>query len=64
MKSTAIKELLIAAYPERAASIKNTRLKPSNQDPDDNVSLIDMIVALWKVDNNAVDDYAEQEEHM
>ena len=35
MKSAIIKDLLIAAYPERAALIKSTRLKPSKHDPDD-----------------------------
>ena len=56
MKASEIRVLLIAAYPDRAAVIKVTRLKANCSDPEDYVSLIDMIVALWETDGDGVED--------
>ena len=50
------RRLLIAAYPERAAVIKVTRMKANCSDSEDYVSLIDMMVTLWEADGDGVED--------
>ena len=57
MKASQIRGLLIAAYPERVAVITLTRLKASCYNSKEDVSVIDMIVALWE----EVDDAGEDE---
>ena len=56
MKASEIRGLSIAAYPERAAVIKATRMKANFSDSEDYVSLVEMIVALWEADGDGVED--------
>ena len=56
MKASEIRRLLIAAYPERAAVIKVTRMKANCSDSEDYFSLIDMMVTLWEADGDGVED--------
>jgi len=48
-----IKAILIKAYPDQKKDINKTKMKIGDSDPDDYVTLVDMIVELWKVQDSA-----------
>ena len=53
MKASEIRGLSIAAYPERAAVKKATRMKANFSDSEDYVSLVEMIVGSATTEANS-----------